>query len=231
MTVAPAPVSATDGGRLDAAGVGPLEVLRRLRRPRQPPRAGERCDFCSVDLVDDHRHVVDVESRSLRCTCTACTLLFDRDGKSSGHFRAVPRDVFLLPEPAITPAQWESLQIPVGIAFFFRSSVTGETSAFYPGPAGATESLLPLGAFEEIAAGQPALERMRPDVEALLVHHGRDVQEAFVAPIDRCYELVGLLRKSWRGFDGGADAQRMIGEFFAALRSIARPARVVDGRG
>jgi Family of unknown function (DUF5947) len=210
---------------------GQLDVLRRVRRQAAKPRPGERCDFCSTDIGDDHRHVVDIESRSLLCTCTACTLLFDRDDAPTGHFRAVPREVLLLPEPAITAAQWDSLQIPVGIAFFFRSSVTGEMSAFYPGPAGATESLLPLGAFEEIAAGEPALEVLRPDIEAVLAHRGRETQETYVAPIDRCYELVGLLRRAWRGFDGGTEAHRLIDAFFAALRAVARPAAGGGGRG
>ena len=27
--------------------------------------------------------------------------------------------------------------------------------------------------------------------------------ECFIVPIDACYELVGHLRRLWRGFDGG----------------------------
>ena len=42
-------------------------------------------------------------------------------------------------------------------------------TAFYPSPAGATESLLPLTAWEEIVRENPALREMQPDVEALLV--------------------------------------------------------------
>jgi hypothetical protein len=211
--------------------VGPLEVLRRVRRPARAPSPGERCDFCSSEIAADHRHLVDLDSRSILCSCVACALLFDRDEAPTGHFRAVPRDVHLVAEPSVTPAQWDALQIPVGIAFFLRSSLTGEVSAFYPGPAGATESLLPLGAFDDLAAGRPAVQGIRPDVEALLVHRGRESCEAFVVPIDRCYELVGLLRRAWRGFDGGAEAHRLIDGFFATLRSVARPAPSRGPRG
>ena len=43
----------------------------------------------------------------------------------------------------MTDAQWESLILPINLAFFFHSSVEGRTIALYPSPAGAVESLLP----------------------------------------------------------------------------------------
>jgi hypothetical protein len=125
----------------------------------------------------------------------------------------------------LTQAEWDTLQIPVGVAFIFRHSDAEEVTAFYPGPAGATESLLALGSFDEIAAEHPMLATLEPDVEALLVRFERGSSECFITPIDVCYELVGLLRRSWRGFDGGREAHDKIDAFFGGLRARARPRR------
>jgi hypothetical protein len=92
-------------------------------------------------------------------------------------------------------------------------------AAFYPGPAGATESELDLTAWERIAARHPALATLRPDVEALLVRRDGD---CYLVPIDACYELVGRLRTLWRGFDGGPEAHAAVAAFFDELRKRAR---------
>ena len=47
--------------------------------------------------------------------------------------------------------------------------------------------------------------------------------EAYLVPIDACYELVGQLRRLWRGFDGGTEASDALDAFFADL-----PERVAD---
>jgi hypothetical protein len=47
-------------------------------------------------------------------------------------------------------------------------------------------------------------------------------REHYVVPLDRCYELVGLIRLHWRGLSGGEDAWRAIGQFFAALQEAGR---------
>ena len=38
--------------------------------------------------------------------------------------------------------------------------------------------------------------------------------ECFLVPIDACYELVGQLRRLWRGFDGGQEAHDALDAFF-----------------
>ncbi|HEV8063931.1 MAG TPA: DUF5947 family protein [Acidimicrobiales bacterium] len=200
----------------------PLAVLRRVRRAPRPLEQ-ERCDICATAVAAEHHHIVDLDSRSLRCACQACALLFTNQGAAGGRWRTVPADVYELPSLTLTAAQWEVLQIPVGVAWLFHNSDTGGTSAFYPGPAGATESLLPLGAFDDLAAAEPALQTLLPDVEALLVRFDRSGSDCLIVPIDRCYELVGILRQSWRGFDGGTEAHARIDEFFAALGKRARP--------
>jgi hypothetical protein len=87
--------------------------------------------------------------------------------------------------------------------FFFRSTPDARVIAFYPSPAGATESLLPLETWSEIAAANPLLQEMEADVEALLVNRighvrGFAAAEYYVLPIDECYKLVGLIRAARR---------------------------------
>jgi hypothetical protein len=122
-----------------------------------------------------------------------------------------------------SPEAWDALQIPVGVAFFFFNSSLQRVAAFYPSPAGATESLLPLDTWTDIVAAHPCLPELAPDVEALLVRRSRDRTESFIVPIDACYELVGHLRRHWRGFDGGPEARQQIDRFFARLRERSRP--------
>ena len=101
------------------------------------------------------------------------------------------------------------------------------TVAFYPGPAGATESELPLDAWQRILGANPALGHLKPDVEALLLRGAdRDHPDdsCHLVPIDTCYELVGRLRSLWRGFDGGQQARAAIDEFFAMVDKRSRPA-------
>jgi hypothetical protein len=37
--------------------------------------------------------------------------------------------------------------------------------------------------------------------------------------VDACYELVGIIRRHWRGFDGGAEARASIEQFFDRVRT------------
>ena len=41
-------------------------------------------------------------------------------------------------------------------------------------------------------------------------------------PIDACYELVGQLRRLWKGFDGGAEARAALDAFFAKVRATGQ---------
>lgn len=186
---------------------------------RTAQRAGPRCEMCAHPIEREHAHVVDIQDRRLLCTCRACYLLFTSSGAAHGRLRAVPENYRRAADLSIDDAAWSQLQIPVRTAFFFTSSQTGRVMAFYPSPAGATESQLGLGAWDEIAQGNPAVAALEPDVEALLVHGWRGGGfDCFLVPIDACYELVGRVRQTWRGFDGGEQAWREIDDYFAALR-------------
>jgi hypothetical protein len=199
---------------------GALSVLSRIRAGRPEPPAYERCDMCGAPRADEHPHVVNISSRSLMCTCRPCYLLFTHDDADLAY-RAVP-DRYLSFETIPAPI-WDELELPVGTAFLFLNSTLERVVAFYPGPAGATESELSLDAWERVVTAVPGLSTLKPDVEALLVHTG-DRTEAFLVPIDICYELVGHLRMLWRGFDGGQDVRKRLDDFFAHLRGKSRPA-------
>jgi hypothetical protein len=51
---------------------------------------------------------------------------------------------------------------------------------------------------------------------------GQDIS-CFLVPIDACYELGGLLRRLWRGFDGGQDVHRRLDEFFDGVAARSKP--------
>ncbi len=201
--------------------------LRRFLEPKRRASPGELCEFCAEPLRDEHSHVVNVETRSLMCTCRGCWFLFAPDGAAGGKYRAVPEDTTFDPDFQLSDGQWEALQIPVAMAFFFHQTDLGRAVAFYPSPAGATESLLPLDTWDEIVAANPMLRSMLPDVQALLVFRPRNADKrCYVVPIDACYQLVGLIRRYWKGFDGGEEAWREIEAFFARLTERSRPPRV-----
>lgn len=219
-------------------------VAERLREYAAAARRGqapdERCELCGSAIDAEHGHLVNLPSRTLLCVCRPCYLLFTHDGSGGARFRAVPQRYRVLPNFAAAVDGWELLQIPIGLVFFFRNSATDRTTAFYPSPAGATESELPLDAWDALIREVPALSTLAADVEALLVRRspgalgdspsGPPVRtegcdrpaatDALIVPIDACYELVGRIRRSWRGFQGGDEVWREIDEFFA--RSTAR---------
>jgi hypothetical protein len=153
------------------------------------------------------------------CACEPCAILFQH--RDADRYKRIGRDVHCVPDFHITDAEWDSLLIPIGLAFFVSRSPDGHMCAFYPGPAGCTESLLSLDAWKVIASRNPALKELEQDTEALLVNRMGGAHEYYLVPLDRCYELVGLIRLHWRGLSGGEDAWREIAGFFATLREAA----------
>ncbi|KZS82359.1 DUF5947 family protein [Mycobacterium persicum] len=201
----------------------PYDVLARIRtNQRAPEPADERCEMCSEPIPDEHQHVVNVAGRQLMCVCRGCYLLFT-DSEAELRYRAVPDRYLAFPDFALGRRTWEALQIPVGVAFFFTNSALGRTVAFYPGPAGATESELDLDAWNALGGADPRLSLVTDDVEALLVRVPESgPPQSFLVPIDACYEFVGRLRLLWRGFDGGQQAREFIDGFFERVAAQAR---------
>ena len=191
-------------------------VLRQFARKR---RVGEVCELCSSELATEHQHLIEPAARKLVCVCEACAILFS--SQTSSRFRRVPRRIRFLPGLQISDAQWEGLMIPIELAFFFKSESTGKVSAFYPGPAGAIESLLSLETWTDIEQENPALRELQPEVEALIANrvgaNRGGAAQYYIAPIDECYKLVGLIRLHWHGLSGGTEVWREVGRFFESL--------------
>jgi hypothetical protein len=121
--------------------------------------------------------------------------------------------------------QWESLMIPINLAFFYYDTAGGRMMAMYPSPAGAIESLLSLESWAEISAQHPSLRTMEPDVETFLVNRVGANHLYYIVPIDECFRLVGLIRMHWRGLSGGAEVWKHIHEFFSSLQARSTEVR------
>ena len=200
-----------------------LATLRRLARPLPAGttrQSEERCELCGVALGAGHGHLVALDQRVLRCACRACYLLFTVEG--AGRFRAVPERYRFDPAHPMTEADWDELQVPVTPAFFFTNSDLDRVVACYPSPAGATECLLDLAAWQRLRQCYPLLAAAAADVEALYVTRTQEGLEVFLIPIDACYAVVGQVRLAWRGLDGGAEVRRTLAAFVDDLRHRSR---------
>lgn len=182
-------------------------------RPPQPP--AERCDLCGTTLPEDHRHLLHLTERRIDCACEPCWARHSGDPE----YRPTGMRTAWLTGFDCDAEMWGRFGIPIGLAFFMRSSVTGGVVALYPSPAGATESELDLGAWDELVARNPALAELDADAEALIVNRLSDPAQYVIAPIDECYRLVGLVKTRWEGISGGAALERAVPEFFAGLRA------------
>lgn len=118
-------------------------------------------------------------------------------------------------------SEWESLLIPISLAFFFFSSTAGRVVANYPSPAGVMESSLDLEYWDAIVERNPILRALQPDVEALLVNRIAEEHQYYRVPIDQCFRLVGIIRTHWHGLSGGTEVWTRIEEFFRLLKEAS----------
>ena len=179
-------------------------------------QARERCELCGAELESHHAHLIEPPTQRLLCACAPCALLFS--DSTAARFRRVPEEVARLTNFTLDAAQWDALGIPINMVFFVRSSAPRRWLALYPGPAGATESQLDLAAWDELMRTNEAMSTLADDVEALLINRLDAADDCFRVPIDRCYALVGLIRRHWRGVAGGSAAENAIAQFLAQLR-------------
>jgi hypothetical protein len=220
-------------GQRPHAGSGLIQITRRGEPPAGPPLAGHahessRCERCGAPVGASHHHHVDLVSRRLSCSCRACWLLSGAL-EGGGTLRPVPNRYLAGPSFSLTDSQWDALEVPVATAFFMFNSTIGRTIAFYPSPAGATESALSLAAWRDVEHANSWVRAAAPDVEAILVRKDRETTsayDAFIVPIDACYDLVGRIRLEWSGFDGGEEVRAEIGRFFSDV--AARCASAVE---
>jgi hypothetical protein len=196
-----------------------ISGLRGLAQPKPPTfvSAEERCDLCGTTVPPDHRHMLNLYERQIVCVCESCWALRsgDSDFAPTGN-RTVWLEGFELPEEL-----WAQFRIPIGLAFFMHSSVTDCIVAMYPSPAGATESELHFETWSRLVEMNPVLQSLEHDTEGLIVNRMSDPPAFAIAPIDRCYMLVGLIKASWEGISGGAAVERAIAGYFDELRARA----------
>jgi len=207
-------------------GAGADTPLQRMARraAREREQALEHCDLCGAPIAADHRHLLDLRGRELMCACRACAVLFDRGAAGGGHYRLVPDRRLRIADFELDDVAWADLRLPVDLAFFLHDTDEDRVRAYYPGPMGATESLLALEAWEALEASNPVLATLEPDVEALLVDRAQGARHHFIVPIEDCFTLVGLIRMHWKGLTGGRDVWQEIAGFFDRLDRRARPA-------
>jgi hypothetical protein len=207
-------------------GAGADTPLQRMARraAREREQALEHCDLCGAPIAAEHRHLLDLRGRELMCACRACAVLFDRGAAGGGHYRLVPDRRLRVEDFALDDAAWADLRLPVDLAFFLHDTDEDCVRAYYPGPMGATESLLGLDAWQALEAANPVLATLQPDVEALLVNRAQGARHHLVVPIEDCFTLVGLIRMHWKGLTGGREVWTEIAGFFDRLDRRARPA-------
>jgi hypothetical protein len=200
---------------------GLVAGLRRFAR--EPPRSGPepgggpRCELCPLSLAEDHKHLLDLEERRIICVCPTCWSV--RSGEA--RYRPTGSRTLWLEPFDLSDEMWASFQIPIGLAFFLRSTTTGGIVAMYPSPAGATESELDLYAWDRLVAANPGLDDLDPDAEALIVNRMATPAAFAIAPLDDCYRLVGIIKATWEGISGGAAMEAAVQQYFDALRDVA----------
>ncbi len=178
--------------------------------------------------MESHPHLLETSSGRVVCSCDPCAILFSHR-EDGTKFLRIPRDPRRLADFRISDADWAALMLPIDIAFFLhRSTAAGRVAAYYPSPAGNTESLLSLEHWADLVNNNRSLANLQPDVEALLVNRTRGRRDYFIAPIDDCYRLTGLIRVHWRGLSGGETVWQELDRFFETLaqRSILEEAGV-----
>jgi hypothetical protein len=196
---------------------GPFATLQQfVRKSRGRP---ENCELCALPLRAEHPHLFEVARRRIVCACESCALLFVDNTRQA--YRRIPRDVRPLRDFRMDDQEWDSLLIPIKLAFFMHSSSAGRVVAQYPSPGGAMESSLDLEYWSAIVERNPVLKQLAPDVEALLVNRISHPPQYYRAPVDHCYRLVGIIRAHWRGLSGGTEVWKRIDEFFHGLNAVS----------
>jgi hypothetical protein len=185
--------------------------------PAAKAAATGTCELCPSGLGTNHRHLLRLDERRIICVCETCWSMRSGDAE----YRPTGGRTVWLDDFVLTDELWAGLQIPIGLAFMMRSSLTDMMVALYPSAAGATEHELDILAWTSLVAANPVLEDLQPDAEALVVNRLSDPAQVVIAPLDQCYRLVGLVKSRWQGISGGAGIEAAVEEFFAGLRAEA----------
>lgn len=161
------------------------------------------CALCDADLACSHRHLFGKASRKMICACDGCALPYHTI--VAGHFKLVPQAVRVLPEVYLSPRLQE--QLGQGVTLFVWDSYENRPGLLRARFTGVS-LMFPRDDVTSELGQLPALHALEPDVEALLMHHGRGVNECCAVPLDMAYQLVwsiagrqsasGLSEAVWR---------------------------------
>ena len=203
----------TASGRLPSTLV---TGLGRLARPAPVPETG-KCEICERPLSEEHRHLLELQERRILCACEPCIAMKSGlENYCPVSTRTLWLDDFVFPDEL-----WSAFQLPVGLAFFMRSTGTGTVVALYPSPAGATECELHLESWDKLVELNPILLDLEADAEALVVNRMVGAHQHAIVPIDECYRLVGLIKSTWQGTSGGNAIEEAVPKFFDYVRNKA----------
>ena len=199
---------ATSGGWLDSF----RPQLGRGAAEHDEPEA--TCALCAAGVRSGHRHLLQLEQKSIVCVCESC---FERGARDAElrrtHGRVEWLEDFRLPEHV-----WTALGPPAGLALFRRSSSAGRVVALNPRASGAAEAELPATEWARLASDNPALDSLEPDAEALIVDRLGGTPRHLIAPIDACNRLVGLVQSRTRAGMGEPELGPALDDFFYGLR-------------
>lgn len=171
------------------------------------------CVLCAVAVRSGHRHLLQLEQKSIVCVCESCFARGARDAElRRTHGRVEWLEDFRLPEHV-----WTALGPPAGLALFLRSS-SGRVVALSPRVSGAAESELPAADWERLASDNPTLDTLEPDAEALIVDRVGRPPRHLIAPIDTCNRLVGLVQSRTRAGMLEPELAPALDDFFYGLR-------------
>lgn len=200
-----------------------LPQLPRFARAFNVRRQRRRCDRCRTVWKSPYRHLLDLDGFQLLCACPDCTAACLEDAR--GSCRVVPAWVRKVLGWSPERSRWSELQLP-GIAFFLRASKAEGWLSVFPSAIGALDGHLSAADLGSLLGNSVVLARVALDVEALLID-ARQAEEmqAYIVPIDVCFDLSALVRQVWPGIDGGESARRELDRFFAALEQRAVPLR------
>lgn len=176
-----------------------IERLQAFVRAPQP----SHCDVCGDALPQEHVHLSIHGQRALRCACVACG-----SAAHTGGWQRV--DTHLWPvDLSIENTLWMSLGIPINLAFLLHRPGDADPVALFPSPAGLTETPLPMAGWQAVLSA--GAERLQLGAtQAILAWRLSSPHRYYVASLDVCYEIAGLLRVHWRGLAGGPAAQLLL---------------------
>ncbi len=154
------------------------------------------CELCGTEIDAGHSHLLERRSQRLLCSCTLCAALFEQGGPR--RYRRVPARVASL--PSLRTAELDApcripFEAPWPVTFFSPLAWEQRVAVVRAGPERVLRSSLGLRAWHQLSAVNPFLQYLESDVEALLVYRSNGACTCLRLPIDRCFQIIGLLRQ------------------------------------